>query len=307
MGAPVLCVPTLEVVEDGTLWALIEAEGVHLALLVSRGTAEHVAALADRLCEQQEAPCRDADHLSHLSLTWLMLHEIQHAELNHFDIAGCHCLAETYRAHAFAVARRQSERPEHLAGFTEAELIMVEPCLEMQADHDAIELLLDAYGPEGWDLLRQRAAAVSLMMVLIEREDAKSSPSYSSHPKAATRIFQLLGHITEMPILPARFKAEARRETVIDPDDLPSQEEMQAFQHEVVLPVFHDAVRIAELAGATSIQQDLGNAADFFADVETAKRLGSAGQAQMRTAGGRQWAELVDFNAVLLDRLGLSG
>jgi hypothetical protein len=160
--------------------------------------------------------------------------------------------------------------------------------------------LLDAYSQDGWDIIRARTAAISAVMVLIEREDGKRDHELSTHPKAATRIFQLLGHVTEMWTLPAHMKAQQSGDNQIDPQDLPSDEEIQAFSKEVVLPAYWDAVALAETADAESIIADLGSPEDFFADITRAK-LGQWDE--LVTVGAREWAELKDVNDLILPLL----
>ena len=58
--------------------------------------------------------------------------------------------------------------------------------------------------------------------------------------------------------IPAHAKAKARGEHTIRDEDLPPQVEVQAFSNKVVLPVFWDAVALAEAAEAKSIIADLG-------------------------------------------------
>ncbi|WP_298261299.1 hypothetical protein [uncultured Litoreibacter sp.] len=66
-------------------------------------------------------------------------------------------------------------------------------------------MLIDAYSSDEWEYLRVQTAAISAVMMLIEREDAKNNYEHLSHPKAATRIFQLLGHVIEMPMIQAKI------------------------------------------------------------------------------------------------------
>ncbi len=174
----------------------------------------------------------------------------------------------------------------------------------VRRDHAAQEQLCEmgwsyAYSADEWESLRYRAMAISAVMVLIDQEDAKNTAPLSTHPKAATRIFQLLGHITEMPLIPAQRIAVINGYDAIDPNDLPSNEEQTAYGKDVSIPCFFDAVNLAQVAGADSIRQDLGEAQDFFADVGIAKAADPAGFDAFKTDGARQWADLVLFNETL--------
>ena len=109
-----------------------------------------------------------------------------------------------------------------------------------------------------------------------------------------------------MPFLPARFKAEARGADTVDPADLPHEDEVRAFGEAVTLPLYRDAVGLAAAAGALAVQKDLGSAEAFFEDVSIA-RLGEAHRFHhLRTAGAKQWADLVIVNAAIKDMLSLN-
>ena len=309
MGEPFALVPKLIPHEDATFWALCETEGDDLTIRVSEGAVAAVdalwAAFLATQAERSDALVAQSCVMADLSLVWLMLHEMQHHDLRHFEIIGRGGIAETRAPQVLALVERHVARPNLLTGFGPAELAKVEPCLELQADHDAIELLIDAYSADKWESLRHRAAAIASMMVLIAVEDSRHGGALSTHPKAATRIFQLLGHVAEMPFLPARFKAEARGADSIDPADLPQEDELLAFGEAVTLPLYRDSAGLAA-AGALAIQKDLGSAEAFFDDVSIA-RLGEAHRFRhLRTAGAAQWAELVRTNATILERLGLA-
>ncbi len=123
------------------------------------------------------------------SIYWLILHELQHILLNHFELLDQFQICEGGYPPEFGLVSHRPARRDILEGIDPEDWYKIEPCLEMQADHDAIELMLDAYGPDGWDILRERAAAISAMMMLVERADAEREYEHSTHPRAATRIF----------------------------------------------------------------------------------------------------------------------
>ena len=292
--------PQLDVVDHPDFWALAEMVGDVFTIRVSTGTVTAVERLwrdakASGALNSLEAT---ADELTHVSLVWLMLHELHHFEIGHFQILDKAYLTETFGAHQFAVAKR-AKRPRlvksrALRHISRKDRHKVEPCLEMQADHDAIEMLLDAYSPNEWPSLRHRAAAISAMMMLIEREDSKHEQEHSFHPKAATRIFQLLGHLTQMPSIEATL-ANQNPDLDIDPQ-IPDTEEIAAYTAEVLTPAFLDAKALATTGNATSIAQDLGDQEYFFKDVEVAI---SGDPSNLQTTGAVEWAELMTVNAQL--------
>jgi dihydroxyacetone kinase-like predicted kinase len=168
----------------------------------------------------------------------------------------------------------------------------------MQADHDAIEMMLDAYSADGWDMIRTHTAAISAMMMLIEREDVKSVHLHSTHPKAATRIFQLIGHVIEMPLMQAML---AQRHPELDiSSEIPSDEEQSSFNRHVVIPSFFDAVSLARIANADAIAKDLGEAQEFFRDVQIAKLSSPEQSNEFTTQGAKQWHELLPTNEMLM-------
>lgn len=228
-----------------------------------------------------------------------------HFELGHFGVVARSYLTETAHAHQFALVSHAQSTHNPFDFLDSGDGLNVGPCLELQADHEAIEILFDAYSRDGWDIIRTNAAAISGMMVLIEREDAKQDHELSSHPKAATRIFQLLGHVMDMPMIPAHMKVKNAGKNQINPDDLPSDEEQGAFNQQVVIPAFFDAVHLARIADAGTIISDLGDTADFFRDIQIAKLGNADGFVNLKTAGARQWAELVAFNDTLKQQFGL--
>lgn len=226
------------------------------------------------------------------ALDWLILHEIQHAELGHFGLLKRRPVLHLV-SRSGIIAYPQNGIPKPLWH-------KVAPCIELQADHDAIELMLGNYSIWEWEELRAKIASISAVMILIAKTDDDNAIEHSTHPKAATRIFQLLGHVTEMWSLPAHAKAKARNETVICKDDLPSDEEKQLFSKEVILPAFWDAVALAEVAEAKSIISDLGSPEDIFADIARAK-LGHWDE--LVTVGAKEWAKLKNANNLILPLL----
>ncbi|KPD12640.1 hypothetical protein [Phaeobacter sp. 11ANDIMAR09] len=302
-GIPFPVIPRLDLHDDVDFWALAEREEGGLKIHVGGGVLPAITTLwNDALSESNfilgvHSPLLvEKTDAVQMSLGWLMLHEMQHFVLGHFDIVGRTFLSETARGKRLALTSRGVSKTSIFDDLDATIKPMVEPCLELQADHDAIDLVLDAYSTDEWPSLRARIAAIAAMIMLIEREDAKLVEAHSSHPKAATRIFQLLGHVTEMPLILAQRKAVLNGAANVDPNDIPSNEEQSAFNREVVIPSFFDVVNLARVAGADSICNDLGEASDFFCDVGTAKMGNVSAFKGLRTSGAKQWADLVVVN-----------
>lgn len=284
--------PQVELVEDSHFWASVVRQKTTCELQLSTGV---IASALDLWCgDAQEklsgtvspalSPQR-AEQRLHQSLTWLMLHELSHFDLGHFELAD-----------EFGVAQRSHK--EALAfDVIQYDLRHLTPlCLEMQADHEATDTLLGAYSTDGWHELREKVLAISGMMMLVELEDDKNSVKGRTHPKAATRIFQLLGHLAEMPLVRAQVRQDASL--------IPNEEELQAFARDVTIPCFFDAVHLAQATGAASIADDLGSPEDFFKDLEIAKLGDPSRHAHLKTQGAQEWAKLWPCNEVLKPILG---
>jgi len=298
-GSTFPSVPRLETSPSLEFWATADIKREELVITVSLGLLETVVSFWIAARKQHEMP-GTVDDMIQNSLTWLLAHEFLHYDLGHFEITERLSLSEVKNANMFGLASRMSEAPpKQLKGIALEDLPKIEPCLELQADAEASEMVLDAYSPDGWQTIRARTAVISGMMMLIQREDAKRGYGLSSHPKAATRIFQLIGHVMEMPtILPTR--AHQHPELGIDPT-IPSDAEQSAYNRQVSIPAFLDAVALARLAGAEMIQNDLGQPAEFFGDIQIAKLGAPNGFDSIKTPAGLQWAELEELNGQLLE------
>lgn len=215
------------------------------------------------------------------SLNWLMLHELCHFELGHFRFLE-----------SFGIARRSSDLSNALETLPSRPMASVPLCLEMQADHEATEMFLGAYSPDEWQVLREKVSAISSMMILIELADTKNGAEGRTHPKASTRVFQLLGHLTEMPLV----LAHVHQDTSL----IPTENDLQAFAHNVTIPCFFDAIKLANVAEATSIVNDLDDLEAFFGDLEIAKLGDPSRYAELTTQGAQEWAMLVATNEKLL-------
>ncbi|EEE37170.1 hypothetical protein RKLH11_1006 [Rhodobacteraceae bacterium KLH11] len=309
-GEPFKVEPKLTSVEDETFWAVAELDSGTVGISVSTGIVQSLsyiwdaAAMNDGFLGGVGTPIAiDQAEMVHLGLVFLMLHELNHYQMGHFDFIGRLCLIEANVPERLGLVQGSMEGPNAYDAIGKVDWPKVKPCLEMQADHDAIEMLLDAYSVSGWELIRRRTAAISAMMMLVEREDAKREFGGVSHPKAATWVFQQLGHVIEMPLIQAKL-AQVQPELNIDPA-IPSDEEQSAFNRQVTIPCFFDAVNLARIAEAETVKEDLGRVQDFFQDVQIAK-LGDAAKCRyLATSGAVQWAELVSLNRRLRSNITL--
>ena len=274
--------PILEIVNHvGVSASIMQAHD--LVVQVSTGCVIAVEQLHDDCSVAPDVVC---------ALEWLILHEMHHADLRHFEVSD--------GVPVLNLVTRGNTSPRALNTRPHEDWHKIAPCLELQADHDALEIQLDDYSVAQWDDIRTQAAGIAAVMVLVEKADADNGIELFTHPKAATRIFQLLGHVAELWSIPAHANAKARGEQTIRDEDLPLQVEVQAFSNEVVLPVLWDAVVLAEAAEAKLIIADLGSPEDFFADIGRAK-LGQWDK--LVTVGAKEWVTLKDVNETILSLL----
>lgn len=301
MGASYVFTPRLEIVKDDGFWALVEAEGDGFTLRISTGTARRALEIAQAGGDAFSQSRPGANEIAHVSLIWLMLHEIEHIDMGHFDLIGRSAMTETATARQFALVRPASIVPS--PAWDDRIKDKLDRCLELQADHNAIELILEAYSTDGWEDLLVRIVAIATMMILIEKHDAETAgESGASHPRAATRMFQLLGHVAEMWQLPERMRA-LKEGRPPDPARMPEREEIAAFQAKVVLPAFTIAKKLAEASEACAISDDLGSEDAFFRDVARAQRLDGEHEGAFQTAGAKEWHDLWDANLLILEQL----
>ena len=281
----------LEVTSDHMFWAQLEKRANHFRLRVSSSMLTNTLEFWENLATTKHSPAKgqplsSASRSMHLlSLSWFVLHELSHINLGHFKLRN-----------QFGVVHRKSEdfdSPELLPTAFRGNVIA---CLEMQADHEATETLLGVYSSNNWQELREKVLAISGMMILIEIEDTRNGAEGRTYPKAATRIFQLLGHLSEMPLIKAQLNK--------DPSFILDENEVQSFVREVTIPSFLDAFQLAQAAGATHIESDLGSPENFFKDMEIAKLGKPSHYADLKTQGAQEWAKLWPCNEALKPILG---
>lgn len=217
--------------------------------------------------------------IDQISEIWITLHERAHIELGHFSILeGVPTFYLVSKS-----GRSQVQEPDLPRELWDK----VERCLELQADHEALEEMLGTMQTADWAELRVITSSIAAVMVAIEKIDAQNQNPSETHPKAATRIFQLLGHVSDMWSIGACLNGAA----------LPHERRIRAFSKEVILPAYFDAIEQARANDATSFLDDLGDPSVFFADISNAK-LGHWDQLQTR--GAQEWAELKEANEQIL-------
>lgn len=317
MGEAFPVEPRLDVLENEPGFiAFARPDGDGVLIEVSSPVANAVEALwNDALSEEIMGGVAvevgvDKETLIDLSLQWLMLHEIEHWNFGHFRINGGAALAETSASLSYALTRQATTTPSLIDGLDDNQRGLAPLCMELQADHDATEMILGPYDPDKWADLRMRAVAVFAMLVLIDQQDrnkdhANLEEKKRTHPMAATRIFMMLGHLAEMWSIPARQQARARGEDKPRPDELPPEKEVESYHQAVVAPAFADALKLAAAGGAAEVVAGLGNMDDFIADIRLAQTADHAKIDLFRSKGAKEWAMLMPVNDPIMKLLGL--
>lgn len=300
-------------IEDNTFWAVGYPVGDGLQLDVTTGALDRIQAvwskalaLSDTLPpEQQIALLGHPDHALEMSLSWLLQHELNHHAIGHFAYLDGMGLAEGNSPYGLGVVQRTGkQRKPKPHGLTERELADVHMCLELQTDHDAIDIMLGAYSSENWPLFRYYATCILVVMFIIEAEERRLDEPLRHHPLAATRLFQLIGHLVELPTIPAIKRAYDEKLDHLPAEYLPTADELVAYRSEVVAPVMAASQIIAEACGIPDAWNDVGSAEDMFADLDAIILDQASTPSDFKTKGAKQWAELKSINTDLLKKLG---
>lgn len=270
----------IETTSDLSFQVSLSSAPQGFSLRVSIGVGRQIDELLNRAINQSSK-----ERTMHNMIGFVVLHELAHIALGHFEFTN-----------RFGIAHRSTDNQVSFDVKPYDKCLLVPKCLEMQADHEALEELLGTYKEGSAYDVREVASAICGMMVLIELEDTKNGAQGRTHPRAATRIFQLLGHVAEMPLV----RAQVHHDTSL----IPTGEELQAFARDVTIPCFFDAIQLAQAAGAASIADDLGSPEDFFKDLEITKLSDPSRYADLKTQGAREWAKLWPCNEALKPILG---
>lgn len=302
----------LAVEDDPEFGAMIELDGDRFRVCLTTGCVATLDLLwtealrdPDLLLVGDARITDDVAALTHLSLIWLCLHELAHVRLLHFDLTGRSRLEETRGSLQFSLtglAKRASApidtlEPEHRK--------LAFPCMELQADSEAIEILLDVYDRDRWEDLRLRAASIFAVMALIEREDQRYEEPGNTHPLASTRFFLMLNHLFQMWLYPGAELQETDDGTMVIPEKEPTAEEFQAYSQAVLGPAIMDAIALAVTAKARSFIADVGGDSPLIFDMETSQYGTDLSEGSLKSAGGREWFRLLSVNEKLMTMTGL--
>ena len=242
MAEPFPAGAALSVIETDVFVAQSHADRQGVVVTVSTGVVEDIQKLwqeAIGLSESLPATNRlnisvkDLDAAIDASLVWLMLHELHHQQIGHFDLVGSAGLSETQLPEGMGLTRRSRPSSTPFEALDKETGLYIRRCLELQADHDAQEILLGHFRYEEWGQVRFHSAAIMAMMVLIDQQD-QASDEDREHPISATRIFQMFGALAYlwMPGSGSDWSA-------------PEIEEIERYYEVVVIPAVSDAIILA--------------------------------------------------------------
>jgi hypothetical protein len=244
------------------------------------------------------------DHAVETSFAWLLQHELNHQAIGHFTIIPGAGLSEAQCPNGLGIVELDTSQPSQLSELTEQEKAEIHMCFELQTDHDATEIVLGAYVKENWPLFRYYAVCILAVLFIIEAEERRLSKPFRQHPFASTRLFMLLGHLAELPMIPGIKRAQAEGLDHLPADYLPTSDEMFGYRQAVMSPVLAASQIFAAACGISEAWDELGTAEAMFADIDTILINQNRDVSAFRTQGARQWAELQPTNDRLLRSLG---
>lgn len=302
----------LRIIANREFFARVELGGAEIEIAISDGSAKLLHSIwSDVLHLNRKLPEENyirllghPNHVVDMGLRWLVQHELNHVAIGHFKLTDGAALFEGGGNKAFSVATRRSSKPSPLEALPEQEQQLASLCLELQADHDATEIVIGAYSTENHELFRYYAMCIALVIFVIEKVDRENASQEITHPKASTRLFQLLAYLVELPYIPAYKRAHAEGLTEMPEDYLPPRDELLRYSENVFAPVFAACEIMAEAVELPDIMTELGGIEAFFADINRAVFEGHENVEAFVTPCARQWAELKPLNERLLAMLG---
>lgn len=285
----------------------VAEDGEHFVLSVTQGTVDEIDRIWDLLWETPVLTIGEGferlafdgqkidgfENLADLSLTWLLLHELMHAEMDHLAFAPEARLVEV----GLPVIERERDVP---AGLDEGDLPLIDKCFELQADCEATDVFLGLYDQNCWDDLRVQAVCIFVVMALIERENVHLGNQGVTHPKAGTRFITLMGHLFQMWLYPNATLDTSSGDTIIKTPELPDEEEFNAYSHAVLTPLVGDAAFVAGYCEAHAFLKDIGGAGELFQDVFAAQYAEELTPETFFTEAGREWLQLRAINEKMM-------
>lgn len=318
---------TTELNKDARFWAEVSETDDSVTIIVSTGAISSIDELwrdawqspilsdeAGRrliLINNDDTALRK---LSDKSLTWLVLHELMHVRLGHLDVLGNNHLVETDISEDISTDIDSSKKlnPNHSnikstieTVLSESEKIHLRPCLEMQADNEASELMFGVFSEDSWPQLRINAVCIFVMMALIEKANSQSKATSKTHPSAGVRFFTLMAQLFQYQLYPgSELETEDGISRVRTPEPL-SEQEFDRYAKAVLMPLVNDAVDVAMWAQAKTFLGDLGGKGAMFQDIFEIQYAVDLEKADLKTNAAREWRTLIWINEKIMASTGL--
>lgn len=299
MGEPFPAKTSLKIIETEEFLALARPDGGGVVITVSTGVVQRVKELWQRamelsngLPEDQQLNIVNVADAVDASLVFLILHELHHHQIGHLDLVGPAGISETSFVPELGLTARSGAKPSALDMLDKNTAILVRRCLELQADHDALEIHLDHYSSEGWGYIRFYMASAMAVMVLIEQQ-GHAADDDRCYPLSATRIFQIFGALALLwqPLPTSDW-------------DAPNDDEIEAYHEAVVAPAISDAIILAAAGGVAAITNDRTDADDLFEDMRMLQEPHKHDLTTLKTIGAREYASLILANEKAKELLG---
>jgi len=245
------------------------------------------------------------ERLAHLSLTWLVLHELMHIRLGHLDLLSTAQLVET-ESEESADEFWQKKRIADIANvLSPKERKLFRPCLELQADNEATEVMFGIFAESEWGRFRIEAAAIFVVMALMEKADMVLPDGIKTYPSVATRFFTLFAQLFQYWLYPGAELKAGHGESFVNTPRRPQGKDFERYMKQVLAFAINDAVQIALWAEAKTFLIDLGEGSALFKDIFEIQYAKNLGKAKLNTNAAKEWRELLPVNEKIMAASGL--
>lgn len=245
------------------------------------------------------------DRLSHLSLTWLMLHELMHIRLGHLDLLEFAQLVETEGDENSSAYWDHPRVADIAAVLSPDERQKFRPCLELQADNEATEMMFGVYAESEWDRFRIEAAAIFVVMALMEKADSAVSGGNRTYPRVATRFFTLFAQLFQYWLYPGAELRTGSGESFVNTPRKPEGKDFERYMKFVLVLAVNDVVQIALWAEAKNFLIDLGQGSALFKDIFEIQYSKDLASADLQTIAAGEWRQLLPVNEKIMAATGL--
>ena len=178
-------------------------------------------------------------------------------------------------------------------------------CLEMQADSDATELLLGVYSPEEQGDFRIKAAAIFIVIVLMEKATNNQGSGSKIYPDVATRFFMLFAQLFQYWIYSGATLEAGEGESFVRSDNQSDGEAFMGYANAVLRPIINDAIDIAHMARIPVYLEGIGGEGTLFQDIHEIQYAKDLSTADLQSAASQEWRRLLPINEKIMALLAL--